>query len=178
MMESRAFLWMSRIGLTLEWLALGVWVGGLVILVAAVIPAVFNTFGGQDSGGLFLTKAFEGFNRAVMAAMAVMIAGLLWRRWVQHPVMAPTTCEIALLGLMVFIAAIIIGVLHPRAATLQAEAFAIKDEAARKAAFEAFFKLHMPVRALYMVNLCLGIALMGVRVNHTLHTLRASKGQA
>ena len=66
MMESRARLWISRIGLTLEWVALGVWVGGLLILVAAVIPAVFNTFGGQDSGGFFLTRAFEGFNRAVM----------------------------------------------------------------------------------------------------------------
>ena len=175
MTESRSLLWGSRFGLTLEWLALGVWVGGLVILVAAVIPAVFNTFGGQDSGGLFLTRAFEGFNRAVMAAMAVMVAGMVWRRWVQHPVMAPTSLEMALLGAMVFIAAIIIGVLHPQAATLQAEAFAIKDEAARKAAFGAFFKLHMPVRALYMVNLCLGVVLMGVRVNYI---LRVSKGQA
>ena len=72
-------------------------------------------------------------------------------------------------------AALIIGVLHPQAAALQADAFAIKDEAARKAAFQAFFKIHMPVRALYMVNLCLGIVLMGVRVNHT---LRGNKGQA
>ncbi|MCC6141253.1 MAG: hypothetical protein IT389_11655 [Nitrospira sp.] len=178
MVESRAFLWLSRIGLTLEWLALGVWVGGLVVLVAAVIPAVFNTFGGQDSGGLFLTKAFEGFNRAVMAAMAVMIAGVGWRRWVQHPAMSPTALEMVLLGAMVLIAGVIIGVLHPQAAALQAEAFALKDETARKAALGAFFKLHMPVRALYMVNLCLGIALMGLRVNHTLQTLRVNKGQA
>lgn len=184
MMGPRAFLWMSRICLTLEWMALGVWVGGLVILVAAVIPAVFNTFGGQDSGGFFLTRAFEGFNRAVMVVMVILLAGLVWRRRVRHPVMCPTSLEMSLLGAMVLIAALIIGVLHPQAATLQAEAFAIKDEAARKAAFEAFFKLHMPVRTLYMVNLCLGVALMGVRVNHTLHTLyeshtlRVSKGQA
>ena len=112
-----------------------------------------------------------------MAVMAVMIAGLVWRRSVQHPVMLPTTLEIGLLGAMVLIAGLIIGVLHPQAAMLQAEAFAIKDEAARKAAFAAFFKLHMPVRALYMVNLCLGIALMGVRVNHTLQTLQVNKGQ-
>jgi len=178
MMESRACLWISRIGLTLEWVALSAWVGGLMILVAAVIPAVFNTFGGQDSGGLFLTKAFEGFNRVVMAAMVVMIAGLVWRRWVQHSVMAPTLFEMVLLGVMVLIAGVIIGVLHPQAARLQAEAFAIKDDAARKAGFEAFFRLHMPVRALYMVNLCLGIVLMGVRVNSTLHTRRVSKRQA
>ena len=174
MMESRSFLWMSRIGLTLEWVALGVWVGGLIILVAAVIPAVFNTFGGQDSGGFFLTRAFEGFNRAVMVAMAIMIAGLVWRRSVQHPAMTPTSFEMVVLGVMVLIAGIIIGVLHPQAAALQAEAFAIKDEAARKAALGAFFKLHMPTRVLYMVNLCLGIVLTGLRANST---LRVSKGQ-
>lgn len=174
-MESRAVLWTSRIALTLEWLALSLWVGGLVVLVAAVIPAVFNTFGGQDSGGFFLTRAFEGFNRVVLGAMAVLVAGLVWRHWTQHSAMAPTRAEMIVLGVMVLIAGIIIGVLHPQAAALQAEAFAIKDEAARKAAFAAFFKIHMPVRALYMVNVCLGMVLMGIRVNHT---LRSGKGQA
>ncbi|MFO0707441.1 MAG: hypothetical protein U0412_11375 [Nitrospira sp.] len=173
-MEGRAFLWTSRICLTLEWLALGLWVGGLLVLVAAVIPAVFNTFGGQDSGGFFLTRAFEGFNRVVLGSLAVLVAGMMWRYRVHHPVMAPTRAEVAVLGTMVLIAALIIGVLHPQAAALQADAFAIKDEAARKAAFQAFFKVHMPVRALYMVNVCLGIVLMGIRVNHT---LRGNKGQ-
>ena len=65
-MEGRTFLWASRICLTLEWLALGLWVGGLLVLVAAVIPAVFNTFGGQDSGGFFLTRAFEGFKNRIL----------------------------------------------------------------------------------------------------------------
>ena len=37
--------------ITCELLALAVWIGGLLVLVAAVIPAVFNTFGGQDTGG-------------------------------------------------------------------------------------------------------------------------------
>ena len=48
-----------------ELLALAIWIGGLVVLVAAVIPALFNTFGGQDTGGFFLTRAFEGYNRLV-----------------------------------------------------------------------------------------------------------------
>ena len=55
--------------LTLEWLALGVWVGGLLVLIGAVIPAVFNTFGGQDSGGLFLTRVFEGYHRFMIGAL-------------------------------------------------------------------------------------------------------------
>jgi hypothetical protein len=66
--------------LTLEWLALGVWVGGGIVLIGAVIPAVFNTFGGQDSGGLFLTKAFEGYHRFMIGALAILWAAL-WYRW-------------------------------------------------------------------------------------------------
>ena len=60
----------------LEWLALSVWVGGMVVLSGAVISAVFNTFGGQDSGGLFLTKAFEGYHRFVIGAMSILCGGL------------------------------------------------------------------------------------------------------
>ena len=58
--------------LTLEWLALSLWIGGMAVLIGAVIPAVFNTFGGQDSGGLFLTRAFEGYQRFVTGAVAVL----------------------------------------------------------------------------------------------------------
>ena len=70
---------------TCELLALTVWIGGLLVLVAAVIPAVFNTFGGQDTGGFFLTRAFEGYNRLVLGAATVLTLGILWRAWlVQH----------------------------------------------------------------------------------------------
>ena len=56
--------------ITCELLALAVWIGGLLVLVAAVIPAVFNTFGGQDTGGFFLTRAFDGYNRLVLGSAA------------------------------------------------------------------------------------------------------------
>lgn len=62
------------------------------------------------------------------------------------------------------IAGIITFVLHPQAAALQAQAFASKGEEARKAAFEAFFQLHKPMRILYILNVGLGIALLTVRV--------------
>jgi len=54
--------------------------------------------------------------------------------------------------------------LHPQAAALQAQAFALKTEEARKAAFEAFFQLHKPMRVLYILNIGLGIALLTERV--------------
>ena len=155
--------------LTLEWLALGVWIGGLLVLIGAVIPAVFNTFGGQDSGGLFLTRVFEGYNHFVIGAMAVLSAGLWYRWWCGDPAVAVSRGELALLAGMMVIAGIIIVVLHPYAATLQAQAFAVKEEAARKAAFEALFRILMPVRWLYMVNLALGILLIGIKAKRSLY---------
>jgi uncharacterized membrane protein len=150
--------------LTLEWLALGVWVGGLLVLIGAVIPAVFNTFGGQDAGGLFLTRTFEGYNRFVLGALTILSAATWYRWWSGDPAVTVSRGETLVLLLMIVIAGIIIVVLHPYAASLQAQAFAATDEGARKAAFEAFFRVHMPVRSLYIVNLVLGIVLFGMKV--------------
>ena len=155
--------------LTCEWLALGIWVGGLLVLIGAVIPAVFNTFGGQDSGGVFLTRAFEGYNRFVIGAMAVLCAGSWYRWWSGDPAVRVERAEIVLLVGMGVIAWIIILWLHPQAASLQTQAFAVKEAAARKAAFEAFFRIHMPIRTLYMVNLVLGIILIGIKAKRPLH---------
>ncbi|MBI5317504.1 MAG: hypothetical protein HZB34_16200 [Nitrospirae bacterium] len=158
---------MSRWGmiccLTLEWLALGIWVGGLLVLIGAVIPAVFNTFGGQDIGGLFLTQAFEGYNRFVIGAVTILCAAAWYRWWSGDQAVAVSRGELALLAGMVLIAGIIVVVLHPYASSLQAQAFAVKEEAARKAAFEALFRVLLPVRLIYMVNLAMGILLIGIR---------------
>ncbi len=159
---------MLVISLLTEWVALGIWVGGLVVLVAAVLPAVFNTFGGQDAGGLFLTRAFEGYNRLVVGAMAALTVGMGWRRWQAPPPYDVSRGEGLLFALMAAVAAVIILYLHPLAAARQAEAFALKAGEGRKEAFEAFFKLHMPVRSLYIINLCLGLCLAAVRVRRML----------
>ena len=164
---------MSRWGmvgcLTLEWLALGVWVGGGVVLIGAVIPAVFNTFGGQDSGGLFLTKAFEGYHRFMIGALAVLWAALWYRWWSGSPIVAVGRGEMMVLAGMVVITGIIIVWLHPSAASLQAQAFAAQEEAAKKAAFEALFRMLKPIRWIYMVDLVLGILLIGIKANRSLY---------
>jgi hypothetical protein len=136
--------------------------------VAAVIPAVFNTFGGQDSAGFFLTRAFEGYNRLVMVALGILVAAMGYRRWRGAAVATVSRGEWILLSVMGGVAGFIILVLHPHAAALQAEAFAVKDEQARKAAFEAFFRLHMPIRSLYVVNVVLGIWLLVLKTKRSL----------
>jgi uncharacterized membrane protein len=159
--------WGPACVLSCEFLALGVWVGGLIVLVGAVIPAVFNTFGGQDSSGFFLTRAFEGYNRLVLVALVILITAMAYRHWRGRAVATVSRGEWILVSLMGGIAGLIILVLHPHAAALQAQAFALKDEQARKAAFEAFFRLHMPIRSLYVVNVVLGIWLLVLKTKRS-----------
>ena len=152
--------------LSLEFLALGLWVGGLIVLVGAVIPAVFNTLGGQESGGIFLTRAFEGYNRLVVFALIVLMSAMGYRQWRGDAIASRS--EWILLSVMGGIAGVIILVLHPQAAALQAEAFGLKDEQAKKVAFEAFFRLHKPIRSLYVVNVLLGIWLLVLKTKRSL----------
>jgi uncharacterized membrane protein len=159
--------------LTLEWLALGLWVGGMVVLIGAVIPAVFNTFGGQDSGGLFLTRAFEGYHRFVIGAVTVLCVASVYRWWSGEPAVAVGRGEFAVLALMTVIAGVTILVLHPEASALQAQAFAAKGEGAKKAAFESLFRVLLPMRVLYIVTLVLGVALMGMKARRSLRQVGA-----
>ena len=152
--------------LSLEFLALGLWVGGLIVLVGAVIPAVFNTLGGQESGGIFLTRAFEGYNRLVVFALIVLMSAMGYRQWRGEAIASRS--EWILLSVMGGIVGVIILVLHPQAAALQAEAFGLKDEQAKKVAFEAFFRLHKPIRSLYVVNVLLGIWLLVLKTKRSL----------
>jgi hypothetical protein len=140
----------------------------MAVLIGAVIPAVFNTFGGQDSGGLFLTRAFEGYQRFVIGAVAVLCASSWYRWWSGNETVAVGRGELAVLLLMVVLAGIIILVLHPQAVELQTEAFAAQGESAKKAAFEALFRVLMPIRILYGVTLILGIVLMGIKTKRSL----------
>ncbi|TAJ07224.1 MAG: DUF4149 domain-containing protein [Nitrospirae bacterium] len=154
---------------TLELVALAVWVGGLVAIVGAVIPAVFNSFG-MEPGGRFLTRVFDGYNRLTTAAIVVLAGTTGWRvRQSQHAsVDEPSAGQVQrteglLLTVMILIAGLIILVLGPSSVMLQEQAFAAQGEAAKKAAYDAFFRTHMIVRALYVVNLGLGIALLAVK---------------
>ena len=154
--------------LSLEFLALGVWIGGLIVLVGAVIPAVFNTWGGQESGGFFLTRAFEGYNRLVVVALILLLGAMGYRQWRGEAAATVSRSEWILLSAMGGIAGVIILVLHPQAAALQAEAFGLKDEQAKKAAFEAFFRFHKPIRSLYVVNMVLGFWLIVLKAKRSL----------
>jgi hypothetical protein len=117
---------------------------------------------------MFLTRAFEGYHRFVIGACAILSAAAWYRWWSGDPIVEVSRSEMIVLAVMVMIAAIIIVVLHPNAAALQAQAFSTKDETAKKAALEALFRVLMPIRSLYMLNLVLGLALIGIKTKRSL----------
>lgn len=167
MNEPRAFSKRLLVCAVVECLALTVWIGGLIVIIAAVIPAVFNSLG-MEPGGRFLTRVFDGYNRVVLVAMAAMGGGIAVRvRAAQAGGSAqamPGRMEAALFGTMVLVAVLIVTVLGPQSAALQEAAFAAKDETARKGAYDAFFRVHNVVRSLYLVNLGLGVGLLTVKL--------------
>ena len=46
----------GMIGFFIEMCALMIWVGGLLMIVAIVIPAVFNSFGMEPAGRFFTSS--------------------------------------------------------------------------------------------------------------------------
>jgi uncharacterized membrane protein len=152
---------------TLDMLALAVWTGGLVVIVTAAIPAVFNTLG-MEPGGRFLTRLFDGYNRIVLVAMATMggtiAARMWWGRAGGWPATVPGRAETLIFGAMVLVTVLIVAVLGPQSVALQEAAFAAREEATRTTAYDAFFRVHRIVRGLYIVNLALGIGLMTVKI--------------
>jgi uncharacterized membrane protein len=142
----------------LEILALAAWVGGLVTIIGAVIPAVFNTVS-VEAGGRMLTRTFQGYDRIVLMSAAVLILGLLARTRLQTDEGSEIAAtEPLLLATMVSIAVLLVFFLNPAIAKLQEAAFASKDEVAKRSTYVAFFRYHWTARALYVANLILGVA--------------------
>lgn len=151
---------------TLELIALAIWIGGLVVIVAVVIPAVFNSFG-MEPGGRFVTRVFDGYNRVTVAAITVLIicsAARAWKDFDGSWRSSVTRVESLLLVMMIVLAVAIIAGMGPHTVALQEQAFAAKDEADKKQAYDAFFRAHMLVRVLYLANLGLGVALVATKV--------------
>jgi len=149
--------------LCVEVVALAVWVGGLVSIIAAVIPAVFGTIG-MEAGGRMLAKTFQGYDRLALASAGLVVAGTLVRVFIAGPWKAQiSVAEVALLATAVIIAATVAFWLTPETVRLQGLAFSAQ-EAAKRAAYDEFFAYHRVARSLYVINLGLGIALLCMKV--------------
>jgi len=143
-------------------LALAVWVGGLVSIIAAVIPAIFNTPITIEATGQLLTKTFHGYDLLVLVSAGALMLGMLARGVVAKDLISKP--ELAVAGVMVMLALGLTVYLNPEVVRLQELVFATRETGAKKAAYGAFFKYHWIARALYLINLGLGMTLLCMKV--------------
>lgn len=159
------------VGFLFELCALILWVGGLVVIIALVIPAVFNSFG-MEPAGRFLRRVFDGFglmNVWILILLSV-VAVIRSRTFGHNPseMFAVSFVEWWLLAGMALMTFSILVVLSPQAITLQEEAFEAVSKEDKDTAYAKFFRLHMVVRACHLVNFGLAASLLIVKVRKAL----------
>ncbi len=161
-MEAKKHRW-QRIGYFCEVLGLMIWIGGLFMIIAVVIPAVFNSFG-MEPAGRFLRRVFDGYSFLTLGILLFLLCMVGLRYWQQNHsslILFPVTrVEVLLLMGMALTTGLIMGVLGPQAIVLQEQAFEAVADIEKKAAYDQFFRMHMIVRALHLVNVALATGLL------------------
>lgn len=161
----------GMIGFFVEMCALTLWVGGLIVIIAVVIPAVFNSFG-MEPAGRFLRRVFDGYGYLNVGVLCVLslVAFLRYRTYGQdHALLFSVTAgEWWLLGGMLVVTVSILGILGPQAMALQEEAFEAISKEEKELAYQQFFRLHMIVRALHLVNVGLAFSLFILKLRKAL----------
>jgi hypothetical protein len=155
------------VGFLFELCVLTLWVGGLVVIIAVVIPAVFNSFG-MEPAGRFLRRVFDGYG-LMNAGILVLLGALAWiryRTFGNNPsyMFSVSSAEWWLLAGMTLVTFSILGVLGPQAVALQEQAFEAISKQEKDLAYAQFFRLHMIVRALHLMNLGLAASLFIVKL--------------
>lgn len=159
------------VGYILEMLALTLWVGGLLVIIGVVIPAVFNSIG-MEQGGRFLRRVFDGYGFLTMGILGVLsvLAGLRFRAFGYDPssMFSLSHGEWMLLGSMLCLTLLIWGFFGPQAVALQEQAFEAVSPGEKELAYQQFFRLHMVVRALHLINLGLASCLFIMKLRKVL----------
>jgi hypothetical protein len=150
------------VGFIVELCALSLWIGGLAVMIAVVIPAVFNSFG-MEPAGRFLRRIFDGYGlmTAGIVSLLSLFAWVRSRSFGNNPshLFSVSSPEWWLLAGMALVTFSILGVLGPQAVALQEQAFEAISKEEKDVAYGHFFRLHMVVRALHLVNLGLAASL-------------------
>src|SRR3989442_7671087 len=94
-----------------EVIALAVWVGGLAAIIAAVIPAAFNSPIPIETGGRLLMKTFHGYDRLVLVSAGALMLSMLGRGVVAKDLISGP--EWALAGVLVTVAGRVTPFLQP-----------------------------------------------------------------
>ncbi len=149
-----------------ELIGLAIWIGGLAVILTTVIPAVFNTLG-MEQGGRFLRRVFDGYNHLTSGIVILLLSTAAIRTWkvykTPESILPVSRSEWVLLTTLVVVTGTIVLLLGPKAIELQELAFAAETQEDKKTAYDAFFRVHMIVRALHLINVGVAISLLVVK---------------
>ena len=149
-----------------ELIGLTIWIGGLVVILTTVIPAVFNTLG-MEQGGRFLRKVFDGYNNLTSCIVILLLSTAALRTWkvrnMPDQILSVSREEWVLLVGLVFVTGLIVVMMGPKAIELQEAAFSADTQEAKQIAYDAFFRTHMIVRALHLINVGIAISLLAIK---------------
>ena len=142
------------------------WIGGLAVILITVIPAVFNTLG-MEQGGRFLRRVFDGYNNLTSGIVILLLGTAALRIWkVQNMpdhILSVGRGEWILLAILVLVTGLIVLILSPKAMELQEVAFAAETQEGKEIAYDAFFRTHMIVRALHLINAGIAVTLLFIK---------------
>ncbi len=159
-----------------ELIGLAIWIGGLAVILTTVIPAVFNTLG-MEQGGRFLRRVFDGYNNLTTSIVILLLSTAAIRSWkvrqIPENILPVSQWEWGLMIALVLVTGSIVLFLGPKAIELQEVAFASESQEAKKTAYDAFFRIHMIVRALHLINVGLAISLLVVKFRQWVRNQRA-----
>ena len=145
-----------------ELLGLAVWIGGFAVILITVIPAVFNTLG-MEQGGRFLRRVFDGYNNLTSGIVILLLGTAALRIWkvqnMPNHILSVGRGEWILLAILVLVTGLIVLILSPKAVELQEVAFAAETQEGKKIAYDAFFRAHMIVRTLHLINVGAAVSL-------------------
>ncbi|GJL53928.1 MAG: hypothetical protein NPIRA02_10600 [Nitrospirales bacterium] len=179
MSERGKFRWQC-VGYICEVFGLMIWVGGLLMIIAVVIPAVFNSFS-MEQGGRFLRRVFDGYSLLTLGILIFLIVMVGCRYWTMtgssNMLFPITRIEIILLLGMAITTSVIMGVIGPKTIALQEQAFEAVSELDKKTAYDQFFRMHMISRALYLVNVALATGLLVSKIRHVLISWHSAREQ-
>jgi len=121
----------------------------------------------MEQGGRFLRKVFDGYNNLTSGIVILLLGTAAIRTWkvrqMPERILPVSRAEWGVLIALVLVTGSIVLILGPKAIELQEIAFAADTQEAKKTAYDAFFRTHMIVRALHLINVGFAISLLVVK---------------
>jgi hypothetical protein len=148
------------------------------MIIAVVIPAVFNSFGMEPSGR-FLRRVFDGYSQITTGILLFLFVTASSRFLYDHTsgtaLFPVTRLEGIVLGLMVSLTFFIVWVIGPQTVLLQEKAFEATTAIDKKMAYDQFFQWHVVQRGLHLATLGLAVGLFIHRIKKGMFNLDPNK---